>query len=144
MTAEPHGEKMIKPLIAAIILIITGTASFAQSGLSLSCPMLTSTYLSQELREPIVDVNSTNLAPADFYDNVACECRLNQQQTIGQATLKAISAINAGLWAAEPMHHDLSAQEQREANAFDSWMAGRGKRPTMHGISACTYSRTNQ
>jgi len=135
---------MLKPLVAATILLFTSAASYAQSGLSLNCRLLTSTYLSEELREPIVDANSTNLAPADFYDNVACECRLNQQQTIGQAMLKAINAINAGLWAAEPMHHDLSAQERREANAFDNWMAGRGNRPSMNGIPACTYSRAAQ
>lgn len=135
---------MLKRIIPAVILFCTAITNASADELSLKCQLLTSTYLSGELRDPIVNANSTNLAPSDFYDNVACECRLNQQQTIGQAALKAISAINAGLWAAEPMHHDLSPKEQREADAFDRWMQGKGKRPTMDGIPACAYSRPTQ
>ena len=111
---------------------------------NLSCKALTSHYSSAPLYNEIVEMNSTNIAPADFYDTVACECRLNLRQTIGEAALKAIAATNAGLWAAEPMHHDLAAQEKREADAFLHWMEGRSNRPTMHGIPACAYSRTDQ
>jgi hypothetical protein len=53
---------------------------------------------------------------------------------IAEAISKAIAATNAGLWAAEPRHHDLTAREEREATAFDNWVKGYGSRPTMNGF----------
>jgi hypothetical protein len=82
--------------------------------LDANCRTLTSSYSSSGmsmLDGAIRDVNTTNIAPADFVDTVACECRLNLKQTVREVVSKAIAATNAGLWAAEPMHHDLTAQE---------------------------------
>jgi hypothetical protein len=126
--------------LAAALAFFPNYAS-AQA-LDANCRTLTSSYGSSDtLDGAIRDANKTNIAPADFYDTVACECRLNLKQTVREAVSKAIAATNAGLWAAEPTHHDLTAQENREADAFLNWIKGHGSRPRMHGLLACTYSR---
>jgi hypothetical protein len=124
----------------AVALALFPNYSWAQA-LDTNCRRLTSSYGSSgTLYEFIRDANTSNIAPADFYDTVACECRVNLKQTVREAIAKAIAATNAGLWAAEPMHHDLTSQENREADAFANWIKGRGSRPTMHGVLACAYS----
>jgi hypothetical protein len=129
--------------LAAALAFFPNCAS-AQS-LQASCRALTSSYGSLDtLDDAIRDANTTDIAPADFYDTVSCECRLNLKQTIAEAISKAIAATNAGLWAAEPRHHDLTAREEREATAFDNWVKGHGSRPTMNGLLACAYSRPAQ
>jgi hypothetical protein len=94
--------------LAAALAFFPNYAS-AQA-LDANCRTLTSSYGSSgTLDDAITDANTTNIAPADFYDTVACECRLNLKQTVKEAVSKAIAATNVGLWAAEPMHHDLTA-----------------------------------
>jgi hypothetical protein len=111
--------------------------------LDANCGTLTTSYghPSLPLDNAIRDADTTNIAPADFYDTVACECRLNPKQTVKEAVSKAIAAANIGLWAAEPMHHSLTPRENRESDAFENWIKGHGSRPRMHGLLACTYSR---
>ena len=137
-------RRWISTAIAGLAASVMVAQNAPAQGLDLDCRALTTHYRSFPLYNEITEINSTNIAPADFYDTVACECRLNLRQTIGQAASKAIAATNAGLWAAEPIHHELSAQESREADAFMRWMEGHGSRPTMHGILASAYSRPSQ
>jgi len=135
---------MRKMILSAVVLSVLSPVFVKAQGAKSNCAALLKTYSSESLRDDVVNLNATDLAPADFYDNVACECRLDPRQTMEDAAKKAMAAINAGLWAAEPMRHDLSAQEQKEAEAFTKWIEGRGRRPTMHGLLACAYSRATQ
>lgn len=132
----------MKPSIVLMAGTLSAFSTFVSAqGLDKNCGVLTSRYGSPGVNEnPVMETNTTNIGNANFYDTVACECRLNLKQTIRQAASKAIAATNAGLWAAVPVTHDLTAQENKEAEAFTHWMIGRGSRPKMHGLSACTYS----
>ena len=128
-----------------VILSSFSTSSFAES-LSGSCGPFASRYdiTVLYLYDEVNSTNTTNVAGADYYDTVVCECRMNPNQSVRQASSKASSAITAGLWAAVPMHHDLNSRENREANAFSKWISGHGKRPTMNGALACTYQRMKE
>jgi len=73
---------MIKIFIPTVILMTFVTSSVSARDLDVNCKALTSSYESYDaLYDAVREANTTKVAPADFYDTIACECRMRPNQT---------------------------------------------------------------